>query len=76
MINYYMFEIRPYVYSGQHGGVEKVLHLRVDIDGEEHHMERMLPNMQPFESEIEFYSRLANETLESKLKKIRGSEGE
>lgn len=70
MIDYYMFEIKPFAFVGQHGGVEKVLHLKVNINGEEYHIERIMPNMKPFENEVQFYSRLANEALESKLKEL------
>lgn len=70
MIEQFMFEVKPWIYATERGGIEKVLHVKIQINGEEHHVERMLPNMKPFENEIEFYSRLACEAMASKLKEL------
>lgn len=72
MIEVFKFEVMPLAYAGLHGGVEKVLHISVSINGESHDIQKVVPNAKVWESEIDFYMRLASETIKEYIKKNEG----
>ena len=76
MIEYFKFEIKPWHFSGQAGGVEKLLEIEVQVNGEKYNSQRVIPNQRPFETEVEYFNRMAVEMLHEKLKEISEAEGE
>lgn len=70
-IEYYKFEVKPYNYTGVHGGLGKTLHLQVNVNGEEHRIEKvMAPVIPGWQTELAFYAHIATLALEEKLKQL------
>lgn len=71
-VEHYIFEVKPFIYAGQHGGQEKVLHLSAKVNGQEYHVENVMAGkIQPFETELQYYAKIATLTLEENLKEIK-----
>lgn len=62
-ISKFEYIVEPWIYAGPRGGEEKTLRIRCEIDGILHQVERVMTNQQPFENEIEHYTRIATEEL-------------
>ena len=71
-MEHFKFEVLPITYAGLHGGQEKVLRISVTIDGEDHTIQKVVPSAKVWESEIDFYMRLASETIKEYIKKNEG----
>lgn len=69
-IEEFRYEVRPWIYNGTHGGEEKALLISVEINGKRYTEQKVLPNQQPFENELEYYTRIATESLKMFTKQL------
>jgi len=59
-LEYFKIEIKPFLYAGLRGGVEKVYNITAQVDGIKHQVERVT-TIPPYMSELEFLTRMALE---------------
>jgi len=69
-IEQFNFEVIPWIYAGKNGGEERALVISVIINGKRYTEKKVMPNQQPFETEIEYYARAAVESLNYFIKKL------
>jgi hypothetical protein len=69
-VNYFKFEVMPMVFPGTHGGEEKLLNITVHINDQERTESRILPNVRPFETELEYYAHQAIAAIQNNIKEV------
>lgn len=73
-IEHFKFEVEPWTYNGTHDGEEKVLIISVRINGKLYTERKVTPAQPPFETEIEYYTKMALESLQYFLKTLGDEE--
>lgn len=70
MIEHFKFEIKPWYYGNRDGLREKLLKTTVVVNGQELTSSRIIYDQRPFESEVEYYTRMAVSSLHEQLEKL------
>ncbi len=66
MIEYFKFEVKPFLYADR----QKELDIKTVVDGVDYGWARVLSDQRSFENEMEYYTRLATESLKYKLREL------